>query len=276
MAKDSMATPEKEPVADAAMDAKMRQIWARIQKPWVRQIIREMLPPTPVSSMGCTFIVHPQDNFTEFKLWETGLPPEHQATQYVAETLEGTDPVIVDVGANAGAFFLPVHMAGGAGTRSIVFEPNPVMQQRLLTNVAQNGLQEQVTLFTCAVGDAASRSVLHFPRNGNLGQGRIEVAYPHKRANEGVEVAVRPLRECLAEAGVTRIDFLKVDVEGLEDRVIVPLLQGDPELLPRLIYFEIAHDGVWNLPLMEELSNAGYERVEDFDNNALFHLAGAE
>lgn len=276
MAKDSMASPEKEPVADAAMDAKMRQIWARIQKPWVRQIIREMLPPTPVSSMGCNFIVHPQDNYTEFKLWETGLPPEHRATQYVAETVQGTDPVIVDVGANAGAFFLPVHMAGGAGTRSIVFEPNPVMQQRLLTNVAQNGLQEQVTLFTCAVGDPAGRSVLHFPRNGNLGQGRIEVAYPHKRASEGVEVAIRPLRDCLAEAGVTRVDFLKVDVEGLEDRVIVPLLRGEPGLLPRLIYLEIEHEAVWKRPLMEELSKAGYERVEDFDGNALFHLAAAE
>lgn len=275
MAKDSMAMPVREPVADAAMDAKMRQIWARIQKPWVRQIIREMLPPTPVSAMGCDFIVHPQDNFTEFRLWETGLPPEHLATQHIAETLENSDPVIVDVGANAGAFFLPIHMAGGPGARSVVFEPNPVMQERLLTNVALNRLQDQVSLFTCAVGDAPGRSVLHFPRNGNLGQGRIEVAYPHKKASEGVEVAIRPLADCLAEAGVSRVDFLKVDVEGLEDRVIVPLLRGDPALLPRLIYFEIAHDGVWTLPLMEELERAGYVRVQEFDNNALFHLTGA-
>jgi FkbM family methyltransferase len=266
----SVDKPPLDQIADAAMDAKMREIWGMFQKPWIRTMIREVLPPTPVHTLGCDFIVYPRDNFTEFKIWENGLPPEHLATQYIADFLEDSDPVIVDVGANAGAFFLPVHKKGGSGTRSIVFEPNPVMQHRLLTNIALNDIQNDVTLFTCAISDTPGRARLQFPRNGNLGQGRIDVAYKQKHASEGVEVAVRPLVDCLVEAGVSHIDFLKVDVEGLEDRVIVPLLQGDPALHPHLIYFEVAHDGVWSLPLLQTLEDAGYTRLHDFDNNALF------
>ncbi|TNF57537.1 MAG: FkbM family methyltransferase [Rhodobacteraceae bacterium] len=258
-----------EPVADAAMDAKMRQIYARFDKPWVRQTIRQMLPPTRVTCLGCEFIVHARDNFTEFRMWETGTPPEAEATLALAGELAGSDAVIVDVGANAGAFSLPILKAAGQGARVIAFEPNPVMRARLAVNVALNGLGPAMRVFDCAVGAEAGRSVLHFPRNGNLGQGRIDVAYD-KGGTEGVEVAIRPLAECLAEAGVAHVDFLKVDVEGLEDRVIVPFLEEASAPKPRLIYFEISHDGVWKLPLLEVLQAHGYARARDFDNNALF------
>jgi len=269
-----MDDPIEDAVADAAMDAKMRQIWDRIEKRWVRDILRQMLPPTPVHALGCDFVVHPKDNFTEFVMWERGLPPEHVATTYIADQLAGSAPVIVDVGANAGAFSLPIHKAGGAGTTSILFEPNPVMQARLRKNVALNGFDDDIRIFECAVGDAAGTSVLHFPRSGNLGQGRVNVAYGHKKASEGVEVQIRTLTDCLEEAGTRRVDFLKVDVEGLEDRVIVPLLKGDKRLWPAMIYFEVAHDGVWGLPLLQELETAGYAQEHAFENNALYVLRG--
>ena len=259
-----------EPVADAVMDAKLRQIWARLSgKKWIKQALRDMLPPTPVRTLGCDFIVHPRDNFTEFTMWETGLPPEHVATRALADRFAGQDAVIVDVGANAGAFFLPILKAAGKDARAVVFEPNPVMRTRLATNIGLNGLDARVRVFDCAVGAEPGRSVLHFPRNGNLGQGRVDVAYD-RGGSEGVAVAIRPLADCLAEAGLTRVDFLKVDVEGLEDRVIVPLLQGDPALWPKNIYFEISHDGVWQMPLLQVLADCGYVRARDFDNNALF------
>lgn len=258
-----------EAVADAAMDAKLREIWGKFDKRWVRDILRKSLPPTRVTCLGCDFIVHPRDNFTEFKMWEKGLPPEHEATQALADRLEGTDPVIVDVGANAGAFFLPILKTAGAKARAVVFEPNPVMQSRLSQNISLNGLDEQVHVFDCAVSDAPGASVMHFPRNGNLGEGRVQVGYAHG-SEDGLEVALRPLPECLAEADLGRVDFLKVDVEGLEDRVIVPLLKGDKRLHPTLIYFEVAHDGVWSLPLMEVLEAAGYQETEKFQKNSLF------
>ena len=258
-----------EPVADAVMDAKMREIWARLEKPWVRKILQQSLPPTRITSMGCDFIVHPRDNFTEFRMWENGLPPEHEATLHLADLLADSGAVIVDVGANAGAFSLPIITRAGTGARAAVFEPNPVMRARLQANLDLNDLGH-VRVFDCAISDAAGRARLHFPGNGNLGQGRIGQGYDGPNAREGVEVALRPLADCLAEAGFDRVDLLKVDVEGLEDRVIAPLLQAEDAPRPRLIYVEVEHQGTWSYPLLDILADRGYAELRAFGKNRLF------
>ncbi|MCR9125195.1 MAG: FkbM family methyltransferase [Rhodobacteraceae bacterium] len=260
-----------EPVADAAMDRKLREIWRSFDKPWMRRRLRALLPPTRVRAMGCDFIVHPRDNYTEFMIWQNGVPPEAEATQALIGRLAGRDAVIVDVGANAGAFCLPVLRACGAGSRVVAFEPNPVMRARLDVNIALNGF-ENVEVLDCAVGDAPGRSELFYPRNGNLGQGRVSLRYDRPGAT-GVAVDVRPLATCLREVGAARIDLLKVDVEGLEDRVICPFLQSDAPR-PRMIYFEVAHDGTWRLPLLETLVRCGYVRAADFGDNALYEWRG--
>ena len=267
MSRDSEKTETK---SDPRTRAEWLRLWEAAGTQAARRKIRPKLPPMPVQVMGCRFMAHPADNYTELKLWETGQPPEHKAIAFLSEALAGLDPVIVDVGANAGAFFLPIHMAGGAGARSVVFEPNPAMRARLETNLKLNGQTGRVMVFDCAISDEEREAVLHFPRNGNLGQGRIDLPYPHKRVPETVDVRVRPLVECLAEVGVPRVDLLKVDVEGLEDRVIVPLLDAGPRWMPRVIYFETAHEREWMYPLRQRLAECGFEMVEDYTDNALF------
>lgn len=272
---NKMTEVAKEAVASKAMDDKLREIWGRFeQKGWIRRVLRESLPPTKVTSMGVKFIVHPRDNFTEFRMWELGRPPEHEATEMIAGMLEGQDAVIVDVGANAGAFGLPILKRAGRKARAILFEPNPVMLERLRTNVELNGF-DNVRIFDCAVSDGEGTSAMYFPRNGNLGQGRVELSYGGEDDGETrVEVALKPLPACLKTARVARVDFLKVDVEGLEDKVIVPLLEADKKLWPKMIYFEVEHQEAWGLPLMETLAGCGYEEIESFGKNRLMRRDG--
>jgi FkbM family methyltransferase len=258
----------EEPVADAAMDAKLRQIWATFDKPWIRKTLQQMLPPTRMSWMNCKFVVHPSDNFTEFKMWELGRPPEHEATAALAARLKGQPCTIVDVGANAGAFSLPLIKAG-RGARGVLVEPNPVMRARLERNVALNRFRN-IEICDCAVGESAGEAILHFPKNGNLGQGRIDVSY--EGGAEGARVAVRPLADIVRDAGVEAVTLLKVDVEGMEDRVICPFLADRSAPKPQMIYFEIAHDGVWARPLLDDLESHGYRQVDTFGANALFEL----
>lgn len=261
---------ELEPVADVALDEKMRAMWAHFKKPWMRRELRKFLPPTRAEVMACQFVLNPRDNHTEFRMWENGVPLEHEATAHIAERLAGQDAVIVDVGANAGAFFLPILKRAGAGARAVVFEPNPVMRARVRTNVELNGFTDRVTIFDCAVGDAVARSALFLPGNGNLGQGRVQVDYGKSGKEAGVEVDIRPLADCLADAGVDRIDFLKVDVEGVEDKVIHPFLSQTKVPHPELIYFEIVHDGVWTYPVLQTLESQGYVTDGVFEKNALY------
>lgn len=257
-------------IADAVMDAKMREIYESFDKPWIKRQIQSMLPPTRVSWAGCKFVVHPSDNFTEFRMWELGRPPEFAATEALADRLRGTKCTVVDVGANAGAFSLPL-LKAGRGARGVLIEPNPVMRERLERNVSLNRLRN-VRIEPCAIGAASGEAKMQFPKNGNLGQGRVGVGY--ENGADGASVPVRPLSEVVAEADLDAIDLLKVDVEGLEDRVICPYLTSDGPK-PALIYVEIAHDGTWEMPLLERLDDAGYEQVETFGENALFEKGAA-
>ncbi|MDQ2091283.1 FkbM family methyltransferase [Marimonas arenosa] len=262
-----------EPVASKAMDAKLREIWGKFEKGWMRRELRSVLPPTRIEWMGVKFIVYPRDNFTEFRMWELGRPPEHEATEEIAAMLAGSNAVIVDVGANAGAFGLPILARAGKTARGLFFEPNPVMLQRLNANIGLNEIKN-ARVFDCAISDAPGRSAMFFPKNGNLGQGRVELSYAGTaEADETIEVEIKTLPDCLRSARVARVDFLKVDVEGLEDKVIVPLLDGDEKLWPGMIYFEVEHQGSWDLPLLGRLAECGYDEVKSFGKNRLYRRA---
>ncbi len=260
--------PNEEPVADAAMEAKIREIFALLSdKPRVIRRLQKILPPSRVQILDTDFVVYPKNNWTEYVMWRDLALPEHTETEDIRARLQGRDVTIVDVGANAGAFSLPILAAAGAQSQAILFEPNPEMIERLRANIALNNMAH-VTVLDCAVSDAEGQSTLRFPRNGNLGQARVNVSYDN--GSEGVLVQVRPLATCLAEANVTQVDFLKVDVEGLEDRVIAPLLSDDAAPKPALIYFEVAHRDSWVHPLDDILADRGYRQVGDFGTNALF------
>lgn len=246
-----------------------------IERRWlkagIRRYIRSRLSPTYMSFMDCTFLLHPADNYSELHLWKYRESAEYVGTSTVAKLLENTDAVIVDVGGNAGLFVLPVLKAAGKTAQALIFEPNPVMLARLRKNIALNQF-ENVKVFECAVSDEGGQSPLFFPAYKNLGQGRINVEYEGKHGRTGVNVEIRTLLECLDEANVGKIDFLKVDVEGLEDRVIYPLLMGPEPLLPKLLYFEVEHREHWKYPLMETLEAKGYKLLDDFGLNHLYEL----
>lgn len=281
MSASSVEPPAEYRSHNDPVDAKLRELWEKSRGKFrFREIIRSCIDPTLVEVMGCRFIVHPRDNLTEFVMWRDGKPPEFEGTSAVIEKLGGGDVTIVDVGANAGGFSLPVLRAAGKGARAVLFEPNPVMLSRLHTNIGLNGF-ENIEVFECAISDQETtakmmfpvKGLTYFPNTKNLGMGRIDYEYDEKGTEVGAEVAVRPLVSCLQEAGIERVDFLKVDVEGLEDKVIAPLLDGPETLLPKLLYFEVEHAGKWTYPLNELLAARGFERIGRYKHNRLFERA---
>lgn len=116
----------------------------------------------------------------------------------------------VDIGANVGNHTLFAAMFLGAG-RVIPFEPNPQAFELLVQNVLVNRLSERVDISKLGVGlsDAHSAGFAMQKRERNLGaakmlegQGSLEVF----RADD-----------LLAEETP---DFIKIDVEGMEMRVL--------------------------------------------------------
>lgn len=233
-------------------------------KPRLRRFVQSGIPTTRVRYADTEFLITPPDNYTEFILWRRGRPPEDDATQALATRFRDQPAVIVDVGANAGIFALPILKAAGAGARYLGVEPNPEMVARLRGNLALNRFAA-ADVAEVAVSDQAGSARLHFSDKPDFGAARLGEAQGEAG---GIDVDVETLPDILGRHGISTVDLLKVDVEGHEDRVIVPALEAGIDI--RAVYFEDEHKAAWTHDLVAALETAGLTETRRFGPNAFY------
>ncbi|WP_386259986.1 FkbM family methyltransferase [Sulfitobacter aestuariivivens] len=171
-------SPHSPVMSDPSVDA-LRAAFRTADKPTRRKLV-PLLPPAEIAFAGVRMFVDPRDNYTERRIWLDGQPPEMDSLMALVERIEGRRALVLDVGANCGAFTVPLALAAGDGSRVIAFEPNPVMIGRLGHNVALNGLGDVVRIEGCALGQAACEAMLNFKR-GNYGQASLMPIRPRQR-----------------------------------------------------------------------------------------------
>jgi FkbM family methyltransferase len=168
--------------------------------------------------------------------------------------------VVLDLGASIGYFTLRFARSVGPAGRVIAVEPDPLNFELLSRNVALNGY-ENVTLLNKAAALETGPLRL-FLSDDNAGDHRTS-GTPDSRAS--VEVQGTRLDEELAD--VSRLDFVKIDIQGAE----VDALCGLRQLLARspgvsmLVEFwpsGLANAGVEPRRLLDLLDELGF-RVED-------------
>lgn len=136
---------------------------------------------------------------------------------------------VVDVGANAGIFTLMAASLVGPEGSVHAFEPSQRDRARLLANVALNGLSN-VSVHPPALGRAPGKAVLAVSRPEHPGHNTIGgFAYAAGGAAYSLEVEVSTLDGFASGHALTRLDLLKIDVEGSETAV----LEGARESLRR-------------------------------------------
>lgn len=166
--------------------------------------------------------------------------------------LVGPDFTFIDIGANCGFYTLRVaHAVAGRSGRVIAIEPHPQIRRRLAFNADLNAASE-VLILSCAVGDHNGTARLLEGRR-NLGESRI--------SDQGtIDVEIRTLLDIVLDQDLQRLDAIKVDVEGHEDRVLAPFFQSAPEpLLPRTVIAEYRWSRLWCTDWLASASARGYE-----------------
>ena len=145
------------------------------------------------------------------------------------------DGVYIDVGANSGLYSLLASRRLGPGGLLLALEPNPVMFARLRVNLGLNPPRARFKLYPCGIAERVGEfELMHGARN--LGSGSIT---GRSGASRGVKVVCRPLLDVVLEAGLERIDFLKVDIEGYEAPALKPFFEAaSRSLWPRFINIE--------------------------------------
>ena len=248
--------------AEARMPGRLASVvaWAirnRVLRGKLRQIAQRALSGTghDIEVDGIRLRCYLADNATERDIFRHGADAPRVGLKRVMEVLKPGD-VFVDVGANCGIFTTFAAKCVGPEGHVIAIEPIPEMIERLRFNVDANGFTN-VSIFETAVGDQVGTVALHIdPRN----RGKSSMAPGAVGAS--IQVSVTPLADVIVSAGVRRIDSLKIDIEGFEDRALAPFISAMPHSLwPRRIFMETVHSKRWMIDCVEILLEAGYTRV---------------
>jgi len=160
--------------------------------------------------------------------------------------------VMLDIGAHHGSSLAPF---ADDGWEIHAFEPDPANRARLH---AAFGGRPNVTIVPAAVSDEAGEMALY---TSELSTGVSSLAAFTPDHSPTTRVPVVTLGEYLAGAGITAVDFMKIDVEGFERNV---LSGHDWSVRPELIVLEFEDAKTvplgysWN-DLAADLAARGYE-----------------
>lgn len=208
---------------------------------------------------GAAFRLNGERNLIEYGLL---LVPEYNRAD-LDFLLDGApeDACFVDLGCNIGLYALTL-AAARPGGRVVGIDANPRMVAQIGWNAAAGGLSN-VAAVHAAVSDREGMADLKIRKD--------DVAIVAVAEAEGGETPVRTLASIVAEAGLRRIDGLKIDIEGYEDKALVPFLDGcAPGLMPSRIVIEKAGPDVDYPGCTAAFARNGYRLVSRTRNNSLY------
>jgi len=173
--------------------------------------------------------------------------------------------VFADIGANVGTYALALERHVGTTGKVIAIEPHPVTHARLAFNNAASGCA-QTKLVAAAAGPADGELMIETDGD-NLGASHIVSGDVSSKA---IKVPSLRLQRILAEAAVSHVDALKIDVEGFEDRVLTGFFKEAPQSLwPRAVVIEHLSKNDWLDDCIADMRARGYAETAKTRSNTL-------
>lgn len=143
----------------------------------------------------------------------TGLTKDYLAYAEAAQRFCGPNPVILDIGANIGVTALAFSRIPGAQVEA--FEPASGTFGYLARNIKNNGVAT-VRAHNIGVSDSACR----LPIGSDSADSRHIMVQDSASGGHMEEADFETLDGLTERLGLTRVDYIKMDVEGHEDRVL--------------------------------------------------------
>lgn len=120
----------------------------------------------------------------------------------------------LDIGANKGDFSLFAATRLGPAGRVIAVEPHPENAEWVRRSAALNGFSNVAVEEAALANEAGTARLYIGPKSGH------HALDPLTRDRGTIPVAVTTLDDLCRDRAVDRLDAIKIDVEGAEDRVI--------------------------------------------------------
>jgi len=190
-------------------------------------------------------------------LFKAVFRQHHQELQSLLAPYIKQDAVVADVGAHAGQFTKLFARMAPQG-RIYAFEPGAYALS-ILRKVARVKSLKNVMIVPYGLGDTAGHATLHLPikKSGSLGFGTASLSDPKEgAATHADSVSITTLDAFVEQQKISKLDFIKCDIEGWEFN----MLKGAKKTLETL-------SPVLMLELNQEaLKKAGSSKqeIEDF------------
>lgn len=132
----------------------------------------------------------------------------------VLDTL--ADPVVLDVGANAGHHTL---FLSRQSRKVYAFEPFPQVSAKIDAKLNANGV---ANVEVCRFGLGAENTEASYfpPASTNTGTGSFLSENAQSPTSPALRLQIRKGDDVVAENGLDKLDFIKMDVEGFEVRAL--------------------------------------------------------
>ena len=225
--------------------------------------VRTILPGIPIPwrlPFGSWWLA--RDGELDHKVVEEGF--ERAELRFV-ERLLRPGMTVLDIGAHHGLYTLLCSKCVGRNGQVIAFEASPRECRRLAKHVRINRCSN-VRIEPHAVGSESGSAELYVV-NGACNWGNSLRAPVVFESTFKIPVQVSPVDDVLLEMGISRVDFIKLDVEGAE----LSALKGTARLLRGvarpaiLVEVQDIRTRPWGYPsraIVEFLTRAGYRWFE--------------
>lgn len=245
---------------------KLINLMRRLPKNWLGKRLMFTLRRRALKQMGdCADI----DLFdANMRLYTSGNVSEKRALfapqffdleeREALQAMASDNAVFIDIGANVGlySFSTAQTFKNFQGCRIISVEPHPETFKRLTYNISLNP-DLPIEPVNMGLGDKAGTMTLLTPEN-NLGETRLLKEGEHIDGSK-IDVPVETLLGLLNEKKVSRLDGMKIDIEGYEEAVLTPFFEQAPDdLLPIKIIIENNFDK-WKDGLLALAGKRGYK-----------------
>lgn len=218
---------------------------------------------------GVKMRLHPFDNRIEKRLLLRPQKYSRGEKRFLAKVL-ADGGVYVDIGANVGALLLP--FARIPGLRILAIEPAPVAVGRLRQNIAANSF-DNVEIIEAALSDAEGEIELSV-RTDDIKLSRVGSPNGDDRC-EAHKVRAATLLSILKERAVDSIAAVKIDVEGHEDRVLLPFFDAaQRSLWPRAALVEVMRRDERVPACIATMKERGYQVAFESNQNIGLVLTG--
>jgi len=172
--------------------------------------------------------------------------------------------IFVDIGANMGLYTQNIAFlnAPNRNIKIISIEPNPINIERLKQNIILlkakiKNIKRLVKIINCAVDKNNYKKKLDF--SNGLANGYIS---NNKSNKNTINVNCKKLHDIIKEENIKYITNLKIDIEGHEDRALIPFFKtAKKSLFPKNILLEHSSSKLWKEDLIKFLFKKGYKVV---------------